>query len=206
MSTSGEMPVFPNVPALVKPALDPSGVIAQCIAQCIGEIKSCYTDSQKRLTRLLADYRLIGDNLLRIQKLRANHDKGDFSRWLEDNMPFSRLTAYRYMDLAANWDKLDTTEGLSLGRALQVIKDKKRVVNQFTTTQIPQIPEKSKKDTVQTTRVVNQFTTTPKPLTPREEKAVSVIARGLQEYSLDEKKAIFQYLMGTLDTTPPMAG
>jgi site-specific DNA-methyltransferase (adenine-specific) len=88
-------------PAVVRPAED--------LAELAERINAEHAAGERETRRGLEHFRKAGEDLLKA-KARVGH--GKWLKWLKVSMKFSQPTAWNYMKLAENWDKLSTANNL----------------------------------------------------------------------------------------------
>ncbi|TGK45437.1 DUF3102 domain-containing protein [Leptospira bouyouniensis] len=96
----------------------------------IEKIQGLHESIAANLNNALQNAILIGEILNR-KKKELSH--GQFLPWIESNLPFSRMTANKYMRLYENKDKLpNVNSSLHLTEALKILSDssgKEKIVN-----------------------------------------------------------------------------
>ncbi|TGK77515.1 DUF3102 domain-containing protein [Leptospira noumeaensis] len=111
--------LFGNRPGLRK---DEAGAITK--DRDIEKIQGLHESIGANLNNALQNAILIGEILNR-KKKELSH--GHFLPWIESNLPFSRMTANKYMRLFENKDKLpNVNSGLHLTEALKILSDSEK--------------------------------------------------------------------------------
>lgn len=86
----------------------------------VEEITRLHTEIEAYLNKSLANALEIGAKL---DQVKADLPHGEFTGWVEDNLPFTPRTARNYMKLYENRDKLESNSVSSIGEAYKLLRN-----------------------------------------------------------------------------------
>jgi protein gp37 len=92
-------------------------------ATLAAEIRADHEEAERVIGKGMEAYRKVGLKLLRAKKKYGTH--GKWIPWLTANMPFNRVQAWKYMNVARKWDQANVhpDEHLTLDQFAQAVQE-----------------------------------------------------------------------------------